>query len=170
MAQTISDSDSGRADSEWFLLGVVCVPSDEILEQQFWVCEIRGIILERLSVASHEGLLEISGEPNPLLHLFTSQEGFSFLNQLISSHLHVLVEEVASEDLLSVLEVKHIRHKEEQAQSDFSCELQVLIVEENVVVVKEQEGATSQEHQILFIVWVVDVEIGHVIIPLSCKC
>lgn len=121
-------------------------------------------------MASHESLLEISSEPNPLLHLFASQERFSFLDQLVSSHLDVLVEEVASEDLLSVLEVKHVGHKEEQTKSGFSCELQVLIVEENVVVVKEQEGATSEEHQVLFIVGVVDIEIGHVIIPLSCKC
>jgi hypothetical protein len=67
-----SDTDSVLTDGQWLFKCVISVSSDEILEQEFRISEIRCIILERLSVRSHESLLEISSEPDPLLHLVTS--------------------------------------------------------------------------------------------------
>lgn len=90
-------------------------------------------------MASHEGLLEISGEPDPLLHLLASQEVLSFLHEFICSHLDVLIEQVTSEDLLSVLVVDQVRSAEQEAESALGHELVVFIVEEGIVVVEEQE-------------------------------
>ena len=64
---------------------------------------------------------------------------FSLLNQLISSHLNILVEKVASKYLLSILVVDNVGTHEEKTKSGLSCELQILIVEECIVVVKEKE-------------------------------
>jgi hypothetical protein len=64
---------------------------------------------------------------------------FSFLNQLISSHLDVLVEQVASEDLLSVLKIDLIGEEEQKPKCCLSHKLQIFIVEKDVIIVKEQE-------------------------------
>ena len=90
-------------------------------------------------MASHESLLEISGEPNPFLHVFSTEEVLSLLDELICAHLDVLVEEVAAEHLLAVTVVQHVRGHEQQTQCALGDELHVLVVEEDVVVVEEQE-------------------------------
>jgi len=89
-------------------------------------------------MSSHESLLKISCEPDPFLHFFTSQKGFSFLDELISSHLNVLVKEIASQDLFSVFKVESIWSEEDQTKSALGGELQVSIVEKDVIVVKEK--------------------------------
>ena len=104
-----SDTDSVFSDLEWLLEGVIRVSSDEVLEKELGVSEVRSIVLEVLSVTSDESLLEISGPPDPLLHLFTSEEVLSLLDEFISSHLNVLIEQVASQNLLSVFIIKHLR-------------------------------------------------------------
>lgn len=63
----------------------------------------------------------------------------SLFYEFISSHLHILIEQVASEDLLSILKVDLIGEKEQESEGGFSHKLQVLVVEEYIVVVKEQE-------------------------------
>jgi hypothetical protein len=74
-------------------------------------------------VASNEGFLEISCKPNPFLHLVALQEWFSLLNKLICPHLDVLIEEVTSEYLLSVLEVEQVGRGKQETESGFGCEL-----------------------------------------------
>ena len=63
----------------------------------------------------------------------------SFLNKLISSHLHVLIEQVATENLLSVLVVQSIRAPEKKTKSALSHKLVVFVVEEGIVIEQEQE-------------------------------
>ena len=63
----------------------------------------------------------------------------SFFNEFISTHLHVLVEQVTSENLLSIFVVDQVRAPEEKTQSALGYELQVFVVEENIVVVEEEE-------------------------------
>ena len=86
-------------------------------------------------MASHKSLLHVSGEPYPLFHFLTSQQVLSFLDKLVSSHLYVLVEQVASKDLFTILVVKHVGGHEEKSEGGLGHELHVLIVEEDVVVV-----------------------------------
>lgn len=90
-------------------------------------------------MASHESLLEVGGEPHPLLHVLSAEEVLSLLDELVSAHLHILVEEVAAEDLLAVAVVKNVRSSEKETQSALGHELHVLVMEEDVVVVEEQE-------------------------------
>lgn len=90
-------------------------------------------------MASDESLLEVSGEPYPLLHLFSSEDVFSFLDELVGAHLHILIEEIATEDLLSVLNVEQVGEDEGQRESALRHELQVLVVEEHVIVVQKHE-------------------------------
>ena len=90
-------------------------------------------------MASHESLLEISGKPNPFLHVFSTEEVLSLLDELIGAHLHVLVEEVAAEDLLAIAVVKNVGSSEKETQSALGHELHILVMEEDVVVVEEQE-------------------------------
>jgi hypothetical protein len=117
-------------------------------------------------VGTHKSFLEISGVPNPLGHGFTSKERLSLLDKLISSHLNVLVEKVATEYLLSILVVDHVGSQEEHRESDLGRVLHVLVVEVHVVIVKEDETGKRSEHQELFVVRVVNVQVSHVIIPL----
>ena len=63
----------------------------------------------------------------------------SLFDKFVGSHLNVLVEQVASKYLLSVFKVELIGSEEHQTESHLSSELQVLIVEKDVVIVKEQE-------------------------------
>lgn len=90
-------------------------------------------------MASHESLLEVSSEPNPFLHLLAAEEVLTLLDELISTHLHVLIEEVAAENLLSVAVVKNVGGHEEETESHLGHKLHVLVVEEDVIVVQEQE-------------------------------
>ena len=89
-------------------------------------------------MAAGQGLLEISSEPNPFLHVFTAKEVLALLNELISTHLHVLIEQVAAKHLLSVPVVQHVRCQEQETKSHLSDELHVLVVKEDVVVVEEE--------------------------------
>ena len=134
-----SNTDSSIANSEGLLEGVVWVSSNEVLKQELAVSEVRGVILEWLSVASHESLLEISGEPNPFFHVFSTEEVLSLLDELISAHLDVLVEKVAAEDLLAIAVVKNVGSSEKETQCALGHELHILVMEEDVVVVEEQE-------------------------------
>lgn len=134
-----SDSDTGVGLGEWLLEGVVGVSSDEVLEEQLRVGEVGGVVLEGLSVASHQGLLQVGAEPDPLLHGVASQQVLSLLHKFVSSHLDVLVEEVAAEDLLAILVVDEVGEVEEQAQGALGRELHVLVVEHHVVVVQEHQ-------------------------------
>ena len=161
-----SDTDFVFANSERLLKGVIRVSSDEVLQQKFRVCEIAGVVVEVLSMASNKSLLEISRPPNPFLHVVALQQVLSFGDKFVGSHLDVLIEEVASKNLLSVLVVKHLRVQERVAEHCLSYELVVLIVEENVIVVQEQEGGHGQVHHVLLVGWVINVQVGHVIIPL----
>ena len=90
-------------------------------------------------MASDECLLEVSSEPDPLLHILTAEEVLSLLDELIGAHLYVLVEEVAAEDLFTIAVVQDIGCHEQQTESSFGNELQVLVVEEDVIVVEEEE-------------------------------
>lgn len=83
--------------------------------------------------------MEISREPNPFLHLFPSEKVLALLDEFISSHLHVLIEKVATEDLLSVLVVHEVTGPEEDTEGYLGHELVVLVVEQSVVVVQEHE-------------------------------
>jgi hypothetical protein len=65
-------------------------------------------------MASHKSLLEISSEPNPLLHVLTTEQVLSFLDKLISSHLDILIEQVTSKYLLSIFEIKSVRSEEKK--------------------------------------------------------
>lgn len=160
-------SNAGASDLEGLGSSLVSVTSDEVLEEELGISEITGIVLETLSVGAHEGFLEIGSVPDPSGHGLTSEEGLSLLDKLISSHLDVLVKEVATEDLLSVLVVDHVGGNEEHSKGDLGRVLQVLVVEVHVVIVKEDERSQRTEHQKLFVVRVVNVQVSHVIIPLG---
>jgi hypothetical protein len=56
----LSDTDSAISNCEGLLEGVVGVSSHEVLQEQLRVGEIGGVILEGLSVTSHESLLQVS--------------------------------------------------------------------------------------------------------------
>ena len=139
MKKASSDANSGVANGEGLLEGVVGVASHEVLEEELRVSEVRGVILEGLSVGSDEGLLEVGGEPHPSLHLLTAEKVLSLLDELIGAHLHVLIEEVAAEDLLAITVVQDVGGHKQHTEGGLGNELHVLVVEEDVVVVEEQE-------------------------------
>lgn len=141
-----SHSDLGVGHGEGLLEGVVSVSSDEVLEKELRVCEVGGIVLEGLSVASHESLLEVSAEPDPLLHGIASEEVLSLLHEFISTELHVLVEQVAAEDLLAILVIDKVDVVEQRAQGHLGHEGVVLVVEEGVVVVQEHQLKHSLDY------------------------
>ena len=134
-----SDTNASLADFEGLVEGVVGVTSDEVLEQQLRVGEVAGVVLEALTMGAHQSLLEIGRVPDPLLHFSAVQQVLALLNQLVGSHLHVLVKEIAAEDLLPVLVVNIVRGDEEQREGSLGNELEVLIVEEHIVVIEEEE-------------------------------
>lgn len=90
-------------------------------------------------MGSDECLLEVSSEPDPLLHILTAEEVLSLLHELIGAHLYILVEEVAAEDLFAVAVVQDVGGHEQQTEGGLGNELQVLVVEEDVIVVEEEE-------------------------------
>ena len=107
-----SNTDSMFSNSEWFLLGIVRVSSDEVLKQELGVSEVAGVVLERLSVASDQSLLEISRVPDPSFHVFASEHVLSFGDEFVSSHLNILIEEITSKNLLSIFIVYQLRVEE----------------------------------------------------------
>ena len=121
-------SNTGVADGEWLERSLIGVATDEVLEEQLRVSEIGRVVLEGLSVTSDEGLLKIGSEPDPFLHLFSTEKWLTFLDELISAHLDVLIEEVASKHLLSVLVVDCVGVDEERTHDGFGNELEVLVV------------------------------------------
>ena len=128
------------ADLKWSLESIVCVPSDEVLKQKLGVCEVGSVVLERLSVASNKSLLEVGRPPDELLHVLGLEHVLSLTDELISSHLDVLIKEVASKYLLSVLSVHKLGVHESVTHDGLGDKLEVLVVEEHVVVIEEQEG------------------------------
>ena len=81
-------------------------------------------------MCAHESLLEISREPNPFLHFFTAKQVFSFFDQLVSAHLNVLVKQIATQNLLSVLVIELVAHYEQKTEGGLGNKLHVLVVEE----------------------------------------
>ena len=152
---------------ERLLLSVVCVSADEILEQQLRVSKIAGVIFVALTMDTHEGLLQVGGEPNPPLHGLRVQQVLSFFDELVCAHLHILVKQVAPQDLLSVLVVDQIGRDEKHAQSSLGDKGQVFVVEEHVVVVQEDEGCRCCENGPSFVHGVLNVQVGHIVVPLG---
>ena len=107
-----SNTDSMFSNSEWFLLCIVRVSSDEVLKQELRVSKVAGVVLERLSVASDQSLLEISRVPDPSFHVFTSEHVLSLGDEFVSSHLNILIEEITSKNLLSIFIVYQLRVEE----------------------------------------------------------
>lgn len=151
---------------ERHVVGLVRVPPDEVLQQQLRVLEVRGVVLVGLSVAPGQGLLEVGGIPDPLGHGLALEQGLSLLDQLVGSHLDVLVEEVAPQHLLTVFKVDHVREDPGQAEGRLGHEGKVLVVEECSIVVEEEEGDAGAVDEVLLVEWVVDVQVGHVVVPL----
>jgi len=160
-----SETDARVLDSERLLGSLVRVSTDEILKEKLGVCEIRGIVIEGLSVTTNEGLLQVSGPPDPLFHLITSEEVLTLLDELISAELDVLIEQVATEDLLAILVVDKVADYEKTSEGSLGNECHVLVVEHDVVVVKENESGDGCERHVLLVVGVLNVQIGHIIIP-----
>ena len=86
-------------------------------------------------MASDESLLEISRIPNPFFHVFTFEGMLSLLDKFISSHLNVLIEKVAPENLFSVFVIEHLGVEECVTHYCLGNKLEILIVEEHVIVV-----------------------------------
>ena len=122
---------------KWLLESIIGVSSDEVLEQELGIGEVTGVVHPRLSVASDQSLLEIGGVPDPFFHLLSLAEVSSFGDKFVSSHLNVLIEEVARENLLSVLIVYHLRMEEGISKDCFIDKLHVSVVEHDVIVIKE---------------------------------
>ena len=100
-------------------------------------------------MASDESLLEVGGPPHPSLHVLATEEVLSLSDELVSSHLDVLVEQVAPEDLLLILSIEELGVEEGVAQYSLSNKLEVLVMEEHIVVVEEEEGHDRQVHHVL---------------------
>ena len=152
-----SHTNSVLSNSKWFLKSVISVSSNEILKQELGISEVTGIIVEWLSVASDKSLLKIGWVPDPSLHFVALEHMFSLSNKLICSHLNILVKQVTSEHLFSVLVVDELRVEESITENCFIDEGHILIVEEKVVVIQEQEGCDWKVHQMLFEQWIINV-------------
>ena len=135
--KSYSHTNQVLSDLQWFLFGIIRVSSDEILKQKLWISKVTSVILEWLSMASDKSLLKISGVPNPFFHVVTFEGICSFLDKFISSHLNVLIEEVATENLLSVLIVYHLWVEESISKNSFVDKLHVSIVEHDIIVIQE---------------------------------
>ena len=117
-------------------------------------------------MASDERLLQVGAVPDPLLHVVTFEKWLTLLDELVCAHLHILIEEVASEHLLPVFRVKDLRVQERVPTDSFGDKLEILIVEELVVVVKCQERHDRHIHDVLLVQRVVHIQISHVVVPL----
>ena len=139
MVVRISDTNAGLTQLQWFFESIISVASDEVLQEELGISEVTRIIFEGLSVHAAKSLLKIGSIPDPSLHFLGLEEVFSLSDELISAHLHVLIEQVTSEDLLSVFVVEQVGDREEAPHGQLGRELQVLVVEKDVVVVQEHE-------------------------------
>ena len=137
------------------------------MEQKLGVSEITGVVLESLTMGSHESLLEVSGVPNPLFHGSSAEERGAFLDKLVSAHLDVFIEQIATENLLAIFVVEQVACDESSSEGKLGNELEIFVVEEHVVVIEEQESSQGGEHHEFFVVRIVDVKVCHVIIPFS---
>ena len=88
-------------------------------------------------MASDKSFFKIGSVPDPSLHIFTLEKMSSLGNKFISSHLDVLIEEVATEHLLSILIVDQLRVEESISEDSFIHELHVSVMEHDVIVVQE---------------------------------
>ena len=162
-----SPADTVLSHFEGLLESVVRVAADEVLQEQFRVSEVAGVVLEALSVGTAEGLLKVGRVPDPPLHVLRPEHVLALLDELVSAHLHVLIEQIAAQDLLSVLVVDSIVGQEHETESGLGDKLHVLVVEENVVVVQEEEGSNGGEGHVAFVVGILNVEVSHIIVPLA---
>ena len=124
-----SETDAGVLLSEGLLSGLIGVSTDEVLEEELRVGEVRGIILEGLSVAAHQSLLEISGPPDPSLHLVSSEEMLTLLDELVSAKLNILIEEVTAENLLAIFVVDEVAHDKETSEGDLHTRGDMLTIQ-----------------------------------------
>ena len=161
-----SEANAGSFGSEGLLGGLVSVAPDKVLKEQLRVSEVGAVVLEGLTMAAHESLLEIGSPPDPALHLLASQQVLALSDELIGAELNILVEKVATKNLLAILVVDEVAHDEEGAKSGLGHEGHVLVVEHDIVVVEEQEGGEACKEHVLLVVGVLNVQIGHIIIPL----
>jgi hypothetical protein len=63
----------------------------------------------------------------------------SFFDKFISSHLNIFVKQITSQDLFTILNIKEVWGKEETSQGHLGRKLHVFIVEEDVIIVKEDK-------------------------------
>ena len=117
-------------------------------------------------MASDERLLQVSAVPDPLLHIVALKKWLTLLDELVCAHLHVLVEEVASEHLLPIFRVEDLRVQERVPTDGLCDKLEILVVEELVVVVECQERHDRHIHDVLLVQRVVHIQISHVVVPL----
>lgn len=136
---SFSETDAGVLDCEGLLAGLIGVASDEILEQKLGVGEIGRVVPISLTMAAHQGLLKIGCPPDPALHLLTLEQMLALGNELISTELNILVEQVATKHLLAVLVIDEVADDEERAERGLGDECHVLVVEHDVVVVQEDK-------------------------------
>ena len=87
-------------------------------------------------MATSERLLEIGGEPNPLFHLGATKKVLTLSNKLVSAELNVLVEQVATKHLLSVLVVDEVADHKEGAKSGLCHERHISVVEHDVIFIQ----------------------------------
>ncbi len=90
---------------------------------------------------------------------------FTLLNKFVGSHLDVLVKQVSSKDLLSVLVVDVVGCKEQKAKNHLSDKLEVFVVEKHVVVVQEDKRGGRNKLSVFLVERIVNIQIGHIIVP-----
>ncbi len=93
------------------ILGTRRVPLDEVLEHQFGVGEVRGLVVVGLSVDSFEGFLEVLLEIDILLEVVALEHVFVLLEEILGSLCYELVEEIDLELVLRVIEVNLGNHR-----------------------------------------------------------
>ena len=110
-------------------------------------------------------LFQICCIPYPLLEFRRFEDGLSLLDQLVSSQLHIFIEQVASEHLLSVSQVVSLVAEPETAYKGLCGKGEVFVVEEGVVVIKKKYGKKSSEFGVLVIKTMVYLQESHVVVP-----
>ena len=86
-------------------------------------------------------------------------------DKFISTELNILIEQVAPKNLFSILVVKSLGKQERVTHNGLSDKLEIFIVEEHVIIVEEHEAHDGHVHGMLFIHWVINIQISHIIIP-----
>ena len=117
-------------------------------------------------MASYQSLLNTGSVPDPIFHVLALKGLFSLPYELVCPHLDILIEEVASEHLLSVLSVESLGVKESISKHCLVDEMEALIVEEHIVIVKEKEGYNREVHHVVLEQRIINVKVSHIIIPL----